>query len=515
MSLLYRTAPPLPALSERALYHLSLDRVLTYICADVNRRGEFIDILSRLPADAEDIIYRREVLREFEGKREFFEELSSLFDRMSDLYADHRAISRDKLRLGSSGNDTIDSAKNLLQAYALCLRRALLFLCSIHDLLERSELNSEGLIALKSKLERHIKEPYFSEMTDLLASLESFKTSGALAFKAMIDGMGKLSALDLIEPGRVKITDPELKKSTFSRLFRKEEPEYPCERVFSRPNEDGEAMILATLRRLAAQIKDSSEALLSDLIPYARELGFFGIALKYIDSLSELGLPLCYPEFGDTTDIRELYDIFLAFSRRGAEAVVPNDIKIPENNCGILLFGENGSGKTVFLRSFTTAQLLAQAGLPIAAQTALLTPRTAVMTQFSEGEKEFEAGNDAGRFEQEVRELASMVDSARAGALVILNETFQTTAYTEGASGLADILKYFAKKDISFIAVTHLHELDAHFAQDEVVRMRTAEGFKVVQSAERAMKQAKIHKSVPELSENREQGSGIRYQGLR
>ncbi len=484
MSLLYRTAPPAPALSERALYHLSLDRVLGYICQDVNRRGEFADILSRLPDDAGEIIYRREILREFEVKREFFEELSSLFERFCDLYADHRALSRDKLRLSSSGNETIDSAKNLLQAYALCLRRALLFLCSIHDLLERSDIASEGLIELKNELGRHIQEPYFSEMTELLASLESFKTSGALALRALIDDMGKLSELDMIEPGRVKITDPELKKSTFSRLFRKEEPEYPCGRVFSQTNEHSEAVMLAALRRFVAQIRDCSEALLLKFVPIAREFSFFSVALKYIDSLSELGLPLCYPEFGGSTEINGLYDIFLAFSRRGADAIVPNDIKIPENNCGILLFGENGSGKTVFLRSLTTAQLLAQAGLPIAAHSARLTTRTALMTQFSEGEKEFEAGNDAGRFEQEVRELAAMVDSARAGALVILNETFQTTAYAEGAAGLADILKYFARNGISFIAVTHLQELSEHFAPGEVVRMRTAEGFKVVQSAE-------------------------------
>ncbi len=483
MSLLYRTAPTELGVSEKTLYHLSLDRVLHYLTPDVKRRAEFADILSRPLASADDIYFRQSILRDFERERALFEELLSLFERFSELCGDHRALSRDKLRLSSSGNDALDPAKNLLQSHALCLKRALLFLHSIHSALSGANLHSEGLNELKNELSAHISEPAFGEMTSLLSSLEGFKTSGALALKLTLKGE-KISELELIEPLLVKITDPELKRGAFSKLFRKEEPEYPCERVLSRPYEDSASVLSAGIRSLSDRIKECAEKIFDKFLPILRELRFYELALRYTERMAELELPLCYPEFGDHTEISSLYDIFLAVSRRSALDVVPNDINIPQNCRGILLFGENGSGKTVFLRSLTTAQILAQAGLPIAAASAKMMPRSAIFTQFSEGEKEFEAGNDAGRFEQEVRELAEMVEKSKPGALVLLNETFQTTAYAEGAAGLADILKYFAQNDISFIAVTHLHALDALFAPNEAVRMRTAKGFKVVQSAE-------------------------------
>ena len=97
----------------------------------------------------------------------------------------------------------------------------------------------------------------------------------------------------------------------------------------------------------------------------------------------------------------------------------------------------------------------------------------------SEAEKEFERGNDAGRFEQEVRELASVIDDLDSGALILLNETFQTTAYDEGADGLYHILNYFTDRKIRFLLVSHLHQLEGRFSGGDVGVYRTQPGFKV------------------------------------
>ncbi len=480
MSLLYRSAPPPVGISEKTLYHLSADRILQYLTPDVNRRAEFADILSRPLTDAEDILYRQSILRDLDKNRPVFEELLSLFERFADLHADHKALSCDDRRIGKSGNDTVDSAKNLLQSRALCLRRALLFLKSIRDTLSTSDITSDGLNDLKDELSAHICEPSFSEMTELCRNLEAFKASGALALSVSFDKDGKASRLSLIEPGRVKITDPELKKSAWSRLFSKEQEEvYPCERVIRGANDGSETLLISAIRDLSELLSNAVDSIFEKYLHILRELRFYELALKYIELLCELELPICTPTFGNSTDIRGLYDLFLSFTRGNSREIVPNDVKIPENSAGILLYGANGTGKTVFLRSMATAQIFAQSGLPIAASSAVITPRTGLLTQFSEAEKEFEAGNDAGRFEQEVREIAAMLDKARRGSFVFLNETFQTTAYAEGAAGLAEILKYFARNSVFFIAVTHLHELENHFSADEAVRMRTAEGFKV------------------------------------
>lgn len=157
-----------------------------------------------------------------------------------------------------------------------------------------------------------------------------------------------------------------------------------------------------------------------------------------------------------------------------------NDFMLGKDNGGLLVFGNNGSGKTVYLRSIGTMQILAQAGLPIPCESAEITLFSQLATQFSEAEKEFCEGNDAGRFEQEVRELAAMVDTLKEGSLVFLNETFQSTAYAEGAEGLYHLLKHFSALSIRWILVSHLRQLEEMFDNNEATILHTAEGYKIV-----------------------------------
>ena len=92
----------------------------------------------------------------------------------------------------------------------------------------------------------------------------------------------------------------------------------------------------------------------------------------------------------------------------------------------------------------------------------------------------FVKGNDAGRFEQEVSEIAEMVDGLTDDSLIILNETFQTTAYDEGARGLFDILKYFTGKGVSWILVTHLTQLKELYTKNDAFFMHTDGSYKVI-----------------------------------
>ena len=92
----------------------------------------------------------------------------------------------------------------------------------------------------------------------------------------------------------------------------------------------------------------------------------------------------------------------------------------------------------------------------------------------------FTQGNDAGRFEQEVSEIKEMVDSLTENSLIILNETFQTTAYDEGATGLYGILKYFTKKDVVWILVSHLTQLKDHYTRTDAYHMHTDGAYRVI-----------------------------------
>lgn len=145
---------------------------------------------------------------------------------------------------------------------------------------------------------------------------------------------------------------------------------------------------------------------------------------------------------------------------------------------GILITGENNSGKTVYLRSVGMAQLLFQAGLPVPCESARMRIFSAVYTCYAAAEKEFVSGNDAGRFEQEVRVLSQLAERIQPNSLLLLNEVFQTTAYSEGAEGLYHILNYFTRHGVNFIAVTHLKELVPLYG-GRIRHLVTAPGYRI------------------------------------
>ena len=54
-------------IQSRILYHLSLDRSFSHICADVKKRNRFLSVISDLTDDKNEILYRQEVLKDFEN----------------------------------------------------------------------------------------------------------------------------------------------------------------------------------------------------------------------------------------------------------------------------------------------------------------------------------------------------------------------------------------------------------------------------------------------------------------
>lgn len=145
------------------------------------------------------------------------------------------------------------------------------------------------------------------------------------------------------------------------------------------------------------------------------------------------------------TSYTALRDVYLTL--HDPKLPLPNDISTAPL---MLITGDNGSGKTVLLRALATAQLFAQAGLPLPATAATVRIRRRVMSLYAADEK------DAGRFEEECRQLSAIVDTITAEDLLILNEPFQSTAYDEGERLLDEVLRALAAVSLDVVLVTHL-----------------------------------------------------------
>ncbi|MBQ8509632.1 MAG: hypothetical protein IJ493_06965 [Clostridia bacterium] len=483
ISLLYPDgiAPTAVLPDEGLLSHLSLEGAFGVICPDVKRRGYFMRVLSELNTDRRVIEYRQRILMDFRGNPTLLPRLTALSERFDALRSTAKQAAREDFRLTIDDSRSPDAAKNLLAARALDCKRALLFVKAFAELLSCGTIQSEGLLSLRKACAEIADGADFPKLLALCAKYENGGIHGFTDCKITLGEDGRIADCQLIDHRHIHITDPDQKRKAFPPFRRQKEPEQPCERLNPAKGDSYDTLICAATASLTGLFASMAEQLFERFAPFCRGLTFYETACRYMDALADRGLPCCFPTFpaDGGVHIRGLYDLTLAMSTPGN--VVPNDLRLEPEQRGILLFGDNSSGKTVFLRSVGCAQLLAQAGLPVAAKEARLTFHTGMASQFAENEK---AGVDAGRFEQEVRDLASMVDSLRAGSLVFLNETFQSTAYDEGAEGLYELLRYFSDCGIRWMLVSHLRALEEKFDRREALILHTGTGFRVSEVSE-------------------------------
>jgi len=467
-------------LDNKILYHLSLDRSFSYICPPKAVRELFLSVLTSLTDNIEEIEYRQHILGDFMRFPELPDGLIPLLVRFEELQKEQRKTKKDSFTINANGLSSVASAKNILQLRALTLKRALLFVKSFGELLSGYDLQSAGLKKFRDACTDICKHPEYQKLLTHCSRYENFSATGFLDFKFSLHKECRITDFGLIDHKYIHITDPELKKKGFSFFKKEQDTIFPCEKVYPSGNDFYEKLTVSALSELselfagiAAQIFDRFALIYEDFL-------FYDTALRYVKKLQEIGMPYCFPKLhkAENTNVRRLYDLYLLMTAENPSDVVPNDYVL-RGRGGMILFGNNGSGKTVYLRSVGTMQLLAQSGLPIPCESAEITVCSQIATQFSEAEKEFCEGNEAGRFEQEVRELAVMSEKCQSGALVFLNETFQSTAYAEGAEGLYHVLQYFTDCGIRWVLVSHLRRLEEMFSEENVEIRYTAEGYRI------------------------------------
>ncbi len=446
---------PTGTVGERTLYHLSLDLSLPQIVRSPGACAALVEAISHPLINVEDIAYRQAVARDFISHPGLLSSMKTLSRQLDDIRSSWNAFKRSKLGGAHAKRSAVRDARERCSFSASTLGRLLYVVRDMKDTLESYRPTSDALRSLLSELKQCTAGGSFEKLVTVCGDIERCAESGPANMRVTLDGTGKICAAELIDGGYVKITDPETR--TRRRLFSKPVESYRCESVSPTETETGELMPTPF-----AELANVTDSIIKEIVDrysdIGRELLFYEAAAEYAAFLTRKEVPFVFPDFGNVHSFTGLYDVALLTEHDAAD-IVPHTFTVPERTNGIIIYGENGSGKTSFLRSLTTSQLLAQAGLPIPASDAALRIYTSFSEQFAEGEKEFAAGNDAGRFEQEVREMSALVNGAASGALVILNETFQSTSYEEGADGLSHILRYLSRRGVFYILATHMTQL--------------------------------------------------------
>ncbi|MDM7325175.1 MAG: DNA mismatch repair protein MutS [Thermus sp.] len=191
------------------------------------------------------------------------------------------------------------------------------------------------------------------------------------------------------------------------------------------------------------------------------EVGFLLGTVRLFRRLQSLGLSLAFPfpSRGTRLAFRNLYDVGLALRQGHA---VGNDLEAHGRN-PILITGANRGGKTTFLRSLGLAQLMMQAGLFVGGEAFESGVVDGLFTHFK---REEDPALEAGKLEEELKQLSRLLDRLTPAPLFLFNESFAATSEPEGSELGVGVIRALVERGVRVVFVTHFYTLAAAFMGD-------------------------------------------------
>ena len=150
------------------------------------------------------------------------------------------------------------------------------------------------------------------------------------------------------------------------------------------------------------------------------------------------------------------------------DKIVTNDLAFDEKATIYVLTGPNRGGKSVITCAAGIAQTMAQLGLLVPADKAILSPVDAIFTHFPTGADDT---IDKGRLGEECARLGEIFERVSEKSLVLLDESLSSTGSFEASYIAAEVLAGLSRVGCRCIFSTHLHELAAEI---DAINARTA-----------------------------------------
>ena len=480
-SLLHKTED-MPAVCQ-ILYDLSVDRAVHNLVPDRRRAEYFLSVLSKPLTNRDNIAFRQAVFTDFKTIPGLAESLKTLFNRYDRIKSDWQEM---KLGAAPTRGAEINPEALLEHTFASLKVTAIFpstiasFFTTIGETLERYPIRSEGLTAMRDWCREMGQNEALKELV-AISQLFRYQTPDAFDFTVAV----KLErGLRLLSCDVAGIEEHKNEATGLAKLFAKKTDDgtVAVTAELSEAGEDpvGDASFLLceALSRIDAALTKVTDEVYEAFFGLSAEMLFFEAALLYAEAAERDGVPLTMPvllpETEDRFAAKGLRELVLLSGGHGAKTV-PNDLTLPSARAGLLVKGLTDSGKTVYLRAIGAAQLFAQAGLPVLAEKAEMSVRRGFFSHFSSAEEEFLAGDTAGRFEQEAKEIARIISELPPYSLLLLNETFQTTSYREGTESIYTILRFMPKLKTKYVFVTHLTRLFGYMEKENVLLAHTSD----------------------------------------
>jgi DNA mismatch repair ATPase MutS len=129
-----------------------------------------------------------------------------------------------------------------------------------------------------------------------------------------------------------------------------------------------------------------------------------------------------------------------------------------------MITGANQGGKSTFLRGLGQAQLMAQAGMFVGAESYCAAVVRDVFTHYK---REEDPSLRGGKLAEELSRMSAIADTIRPRSLLLCNESFATTNGREGSQIAAEVVRAMLDCGVRVVFVTHLFDLAEIFRLDE------------------------------------------------
>lgn len=428
-----------------------------------------LENLISAPRDPETIRYRQAVFRDIWHNPRLAAAFADTLRSMEELTVFSRSAS-------AGTHPLLESVWRLSE-----LELYVELVVGLRDLLQSHTVESKAFLALRDELDKRIADPGFDVLRTELPRLRA----GLKLRRSITLGINLDDRLRPIEAALVSVNDRTFKEGQFlSRFFgavgadpyittnalHKTSPDSlidhdnPGERLPLAPLfQELETVLKGVLRPLSAALCHYVSVTTGLFAVLHRELAFFCGAELFLRRIAGAGHALCFPDIRDAVDRRTefegLYNLRLAAHRIETgddHGIVGNSLVMDGHARLFVLTGPNGGGKTTFTQAVGTACIFAQAGLPVPAVRAVVTPVDRILTHFPVEE---DYDDDMGRFEDEVRRVGEMFDRVSDRSLVLLNEPLTSTGPAEAIEIAGEVLAGFALAGVRGIFTTHYHEI--------------------------------------------------------
>jgi MutS-like protein len=191
------------------------------------------------------------------------------------------------------------------------------------------------------------------------------------------------------------------------------------------------------------------------------ELGFYVACLNLRDRLAAKGQPTSFPEPSTWPSLklnsRGLSDVGLALQTHGR--VVGNDFDADGKQI-VIITGTSSGGKSTFLRSVGSAQLMMQCGMFVTAESYQASVFDGVFTHFS---REEDPTMTSGRLDEELGRMSRIADQIDPHGLMLFNESFAATNEREGSEIGRQVVQALLDADVRVFFVTHQFDFAESF----------------------------------------------------